>query len=239
MTDSPDKAPPRQLALALDQRESFERDDFLSAPANAAALAMIDRWPDWPARAIAIVGPEGAGKTHLAAIWAKMARARTVTSCEVTVAQVPSQIATGALVVEDDSERDEAGLFHLINLAHEERAHILFTSRMPPATWPVTLPDLASRLRALPVLTLEAPDEAILRAVLVKLFADRQLAVDGSLIDFLMPRIERSYAGARAAVIALDREALRRQRPVSRALAGEVLRDQELSVRSQESEVGS
>jgi len=217
--------PPRQLALALEQRESFDREDFLPGPGNAAALAMIDRWPDWPARAVAIVGAEGTGKSHLAAIWAKAAGGRVVASRAITAHRVPLDIATGALVIEDDGARDEAALFHLINLVQEERGHVLITSRQPPASWPVALPDLASRLRVVPVVTLDAPDDAMLRAVLVKLFADRQLAVDGSLIDFLMPRIERSFAGARAAVIDLDREALRQQRPVSRALAGEVLRE--------------
>jgi chromosomal replication initiation ATPase DnaA len=216
--------PPRQLALALEHGESFDREDFLPGPGNAAALAMIDRWPDWPARAVAIVGPEGTGKSHLAAIWAKAAGGRVVSSRAVTARSVPQELATGALVIEDDGERDEAALFHLINLVQEERAYILITSRQPPASWPVALPDLASRLRALPVATLDAPDDAMLRAVLVKLFADRQLAADGGVIDFLMPRIERSFAGARAVVIDLDREALRQQRPLSRVLAGEVLR---------------
>jgi chromosomal replication initiation ATPase DnaA len=185
---------------------------------------MIDRWPDWPARAVAIVGPEGTGKSHLAAIWAKAAGGRVVSSRAVTARSVPQELATGALVIEDDGERDEAALFHLINLVQEEHAYILITSRQPPASWPVALPDLASRLRVLSVATLDAPDDAMLRAVLVKLFADRQLAADGGVIDFLMPRIERSFAGARAVVIDLDREALRQQRPLSRVLAGEVLR---------------
>jgi len=216
--------PPRQLALALEHGESFDREDFLPGPGNAAALAMIDRWPDWPARAVAIVGPEGTGKSHLAAIWAKAAGGRVVSSRAVTAHSVPQELATGALVIEDDGARDEAALFHLINLVQEERAYILITSRQPPASWPVALPDLASRLRVLPVATLDVPDDAMLRAVLVKLFADRQLAADGGMIDFLMPRIERSFAGARAVVIDLDREALRQQRPLSRVLAGEVLR---------------
>ena len=216
--------PPRQLALALEHGESFDREDFLPGPGNAAALAMIDRWPDWPARAVAIVGPEGTGKSHLAAIWAKAAGGRVVSSRAITARSVPQELATGALVIEDEGERDEAALFHLINLVQEERAYILITSRQPPASWPVALPDLASRLRVLPVATLDAPDDAMLRAVLVKLFADRQLAADGGVIDFLMPRIERSFAGARAVVIDLDREALRQQRPLSRVLAGEVLR---------------
>ena len=118
---------------------------------------------------------------------------------------------------------DEAALFHLLNLAGEQQAFVLITARMPPASWPIALPDLASRLRAIPVVTLAAPDDAMLRAVLVKLFADRQIAVDEALVSYLMVRIERSFAAARSIVATLDREALRRQRPVTRALAGEIL----------------
>jgi len=220
----PPSRPPRQLALALEHRESFEREDFLAGPGNEAALATIERWPDWPAHAIALVGPEGAGKSHLASIWAKRAGGRLIASRAMAADAVPAELATGALVIEDDGERDEAALFHLLNLAREERAYVLITARRPPASWPVALPDLASRLRALPVVTLAAPDDALLRAVLVKLFADRQLAVGDDLIDFLANRIERSFAGARRAVLELDREALGRMRPVSRALAAEIYR---------------
>ncbi len=120
---------------------------------------------------------------------------------------------------------DEAALFHLLNLAREERAYVLITARSAPATWQTALPDLASRLRALPVVALTSPDDALFRAVLVKLFADRQLAVDESLVSFLTTRIERSFAAARAAVEKLDREALRLKRPVTRALAGELFRE--------------
>jgi chromosomal replication initiation ATPase DnaA len=217
--------PPRQLALALEHRESFDREDFLSGPGNAAALATIERWPDWPARAIALIGPEGSGKSHLAAIWARLAGGRSIASRAMSTANVPQELATGALVIEDDGERDEAALFHLLNLAREERAYVLITARRSPANWAVALPDLASRLRALPVATLAAPDDAMLRAVLVKLFADRQAAVDDGLIDYIANRIERSFAGARRAVVDLDREALRQMRPVTRMLAAEVLRE--------------
>jgi chromosomal replication initiation ATPase DnaA len=141
-------------------------------------------------------------------------------------AEVPVALATGALVLENLAEGafDEAALFHLLNLAREERAYVLITARTAPAGWRVATPDLASRLRALPVVALEVPDDALLRAVIVKLFADRQLAVDENLVGFLANRIERSFAGAREAVRALDREALRLKRPVTRALAGELFR---------------
>ena len=136
-----------------------------------------------------------------------------------------SALATGALVVEDATVKaDERALFHLLNLAREEKASILFTARTMPTAWPVAIPDLVSRLRALPVISLLAPDDAMLRAVIVKLAADRQLALDESVVGYLLPRIERSFAAARAAVIALDNEALRQGRPATRALAAEMFR---------------
>jgi len=221
------REPPRQLALALDHHESFARHDFLEGSSNAAALALIERWPDWPTRMVAMVGPQGSGKSHLAAIWAARSGARCLSARELDEASVRSALATGALVIENVGDPlDEVALFHLLNLAHEEGAYVLLTARAAPAEWPIALRDLASRLRALPVVRLTAPDDRLLRAVLVKLFADRQLAVDEGLISYLTTRIERSFAGAGAAVAALDREALRQQRPVTRALAGEVFRDQ-------------
>src|SRR5688572_21819800 len=184
---------PTQLAFALDHAESLAREDFLAGPSNAAALSLIERWPDWPSRTILLRGPEGSGKSHLAAIWARAAGARTLSPRALGGVDVPIALATGALVLDNLAEGgfDEAALFHLINLAREERAYVLITARSAPATWRVGLPDLASRLRALPVVALEGPDDALLRAVIVKLFADRQLAVDESVVGFLATRIER------------------------------------------------
>jgi chromosomal replication initiation ATPase DnaA len=218
------RAAPRQLALALPHAESFAREDFLAGPSNEAALALIERFPDWPARAVALIGPEGSGKSHLAALWANSAGARFVAARALGMANLASALATGALVVEDmiPGQFDERALFHLINLARED-AHLLLTAQTAPAGWTVSLPDLTSRLRAIPLVTLSPPDDALLRAVLVKLFADRQLAVDESLVAYLATRLERSFAAARAAVATLDREALRRKRPVTRVLAAEVL----------------
>ena len=220
---------PRQLALALGHTESFAREDFLGGPSNAAALTLIESWPDWPSRAVALVGPEGSGKSHLAAIWAAEAGARFLAARSLAEAQLPAALATGALVVEDIAAGafEERALFHLINLAREEQAYLMLTARNVPAGWSTGLRDLGSRLKALPVVATAAPDDALLRAVLVKLFADRQLAVDESLVGFVVNRIERSFAAARAAVALLDREAMRQQRPLTRALAAGVLRESE------------
>lgn len=228
MTSSapPKISPPRQLALALGHAESYGREDFLAGPGNQDALALIDCWPDWPAKAIALVGPEGSGKTHLATVWAAAAGARVVSGHALDEAGLRPALVTGALVVENGSEiADQRALFHLINLAREEDAYLLFTARTAPATWPTVIADVGSRLRAMPVVTLRAPDDAILRAVMVKLAADRQLALNESVVDYLSNHIERSYAAARAAVIRLDNEALRLGRPPTRALAAELFRD--------------
>ena len=215
---------PRQLALALPHAESFARDDFLTGTSNADALATIERWPDWADRVLALTGPEGAGKSHLAAIWAEKAGARRVSARALGETDLLGSLATGALVVEDASAAlDERALFHLLNLVREEDGYLLLTAWSAPATWGVALPDLVSRLRALPVVTVSAPDDALLRAVMVKLFADRQLSVDENLIAYLATRIERSFAAAREAVAQLDREALRQKRGVTRALAAELL----------------
>ena len=217
---------PRQLALALEHTESYAREDFLAGPCNEAALTLIDSWPDWPANAIALVGPEGSGKTHLATIWAAAAGARVVSAHAFDETGLRSALATGALVIEDAATTaDERALFHLINMARGENAYLLFTARTAPVAWPVAIPDVVSRLRAMPLVTLQAPDDAMLRAVIVKLAADRQLAFDESVVSYLSTHIERSFAAARSAVIALDNEALRRGRPLTRALAAEMFRD--------------
>jgi len=218
---------PRQLALALEHEESLAREDFLEGPSNATALTLVEAWPDWPSPVVMLTGPEGSGKSHLAAIWASASGARVMAARALAETSPPGALATGALVIEDlgAGEFDEASLFHMLNLAREEGAFILLTARMPPAGWKVALRDLASRLRALPVIALQAPDDALLRAVIVKLCADRQLAVDEAVVSYLASHVERSFGAARAAVARLDREALRQKRPVNRALAADLFRD--------------
>ena len=218
---------PRQLALALPHAESLTRDNFMEGAANAQALALVDAWPDWPNRVMMLVGPEGSGKSHLAAIWAAEAGARSVSAQTLTPDNVPGELATGALVVDDldPASFDERALFHLLNLAREDEAYILMTGRTLPSAFPVVLRDLRSRLRAVSVVTLAPPDDHLFRALIVKLFADRQTIVDESVVSYLATRIERSSAAARQAVEALDHEALRQGRAVTRALAAEVLKD--------------
>ena len=218
---------PRQLTLALGHAESLERDDFMRGPSNAAALALIESWPDWPSHAAILTGPEGSGKSHLAAIWAQEVGARFLAARSLADADLPAALATGSLVVEDIAEGgfDERALFHLLNLAREDEAFVLLTARTAPATWSLNIRDLASRLKILPVVAMSAPDDNLLRALLVKLFADRQIYVDESLVGYVALRIERTFAAARATVVRLDQEALRRKRPLTRALAAELLRD--------------
>jgi chromosomal replication initiation ATPase DnaA len=217
---------PRQLLLALDHSVSFAREDFLSGPSNVAALSLVERWPDWPDRIVALVGPEGSGKSHLAAIWAEATGARILSAKLLSETTVPGALATGALVIEDLEAvaLDEQALFHLINLAREERTYLLLTSRSAVASFPIRIRDLASRLRAVPTVTVAPPDDTLLRSLLVKLAADRQLSFDESLVNYLVNRIERSFSAARATVQKLDHEAMRQHRPVTRALAAEVLR---------------
>ena len=161
----PVRVQPRQLALALPHAESLSRDNFLEGPANAAGVALVDSWPDWPSRVMLLVGPEGSGKSHLAAIWAEEAGARSTTAATLTAAEVPGTLSTGALVVEDlaRSEFDERALFHLMNLAREDEAYVLVTGRAPPSLLQIELRDLRSRLRAVPVVTLLPPDDQVFR----------------------------------------------------------------------------
>jgi chromosomal replication initiation ATPase DnaA len=215
---------PRQLALALPHAESLTRDNFLEGPANAAGLALVDSWPDWPNRVMLLIGPEASGKSHLASIWAEQSGARSTSAHALTAADVPGALATGALVIEDLKSAivDERALFHLLNLAREDSAFVLMTARAPPTE--VELRDLHSRLRAVPAVQLLPPDDHLFRALIVKFCADRQLAIDETVVSYLTTRLERSYAAVRQTVELLDAEALRLGRPVTRALAAELLR---------------
>jgi chromosomal replication initiation ATPase DnaA len=216
---------PKQLAFDLPLDPRFGAEDFLVSPSNEQAYGLIESWPDWPDTILLLVGPRGSGKSHLASIWATNARAWTIDASGITQDKVPHLVSNGALAIEDmdRGERDEAALFHLLNLARERKASLLITCETPPDRWSLRTPDLLSRLRLAPSVSLEAPDDALLKAVLVKLFVDRQLVVDTSVVDYIALRIERSLAKASELVALLDKEALSRGRRVSRAIAAEIL----------------
>ena len=226
----PGPTPPRQLALDLRLEPAFGRADFLEGSSNNAALGLVEGWPDWPDRIVALVGPPGSGKSHLASIFAERSGARRLAAAGLTVEAVGPALATDVLVVEDldPATFDPVALFHLINLARERGAFILFTAARLPAGWLLDLKDLRSRLRALPVVEIAPPDDSLLRAVMLKHFADRQVTVDEALLSYLMLRTDRSFAGVRALVDRLDREALRLKRPLTRALAAQILREDDL-----------
>jgi chromosomal replication initiation ATPase DnaA len=219
-----DRQPPTQLPLELPIAPSLGREDFLAAPCNRAAVAAIDQWPDWPDPFLMLLGPPGCGKSHLCAIWAQKADALAVApgavpSLESLVAAAPRAIVFDGV----DCVSDETALFHLLNFAKENGAFLLMSARRPPRAGEIRLPDLLSRLRRAPMIEIGAPDDDLIRAVLEKLFRDRQLIVDASLLDYAALRLERSLDAACAFALELDREALARGRRATRVLAGEVL----------------
>jgi chromosomal replication initiation ATPase DnaA len=218
---------PRQLTLDWPHQPSFAREDFLAAPSNREALRAIEQWPNWAGRMLLLVGPEGAGKSHLASLWAEAAGAVVVRgeALEGTGVEIGAQ--SSALLIEDADRvgRAEDLLFHIVNAALQHGAWLLLTARTAPEAWTLKIPDLLSRLRLAPVVRLETPDTELTEAVLFKLFSDRQLQVDPHVIGYIALRIERSLGAARSVVNALDREALARGRRVTRAMAGEMLRE--------------
>ena len=215
----------RQLVLDLALRAAQGRDDFLVTPSNAAAVAMIDLYPDWPAYGMVLQGAPGSGKTHLLEVWRHAAKAGLVRMDAIGRLPPDQLLASGALAIDDapGASLDERALFHLLNLARQTASHLLIASETDPAAWGVTLPDLASRLKVLPVARLQPPDDELLRGVIVKLFADRQLAVDEQVVSYLMIRMPRSLDAARALVAGIDRLALEEKSPVTRHLVARVL----------------
>lgn len=215
---------PLQLPLELAPEPRFGRAHFLEAPSNAGALAMIERWPDWPDRLLMLIGPAGAGKSHLLAIFTGRSGALVVDPERLPTLADLADAAPPAIALDDiERIRDETALFHLLNFAVEHRIFVLMSARRPPMATEVRLPDLLSRLRRAPVVEIGAPDDALMRAVLEKLFHDRQLLVEPPALAYAALRLERSLDAARAFVAALDRAALAQRRPITRALAAEVI----------------
>jgi DnaA regulatory inactivator Hda len=215
-----------QLPLSLGHRPALTAEDFLVAPCNAEAHAWLSRWPGWPGPALALFGPSGCGKTHLAHLFAAAAGATLIAAGDLGVDDPPHLLERAKAVVVEDGDAgglDEVALFHLVNLVKESGCHLLLTGREPPARWRVALPDLRSRLNAMPAVAIGAPDDAVLAAVLVKLFSDRQLKVGDEVVAYLLGRMERSFAAAAQTVAALDRVSLSERRAVTVPLARTVL----------------
>lgn len=214
----------RQLPLEFGHDPASSRDDLVVSAGLRGVLAIIDRWPDWPSPLVVLAGPTGAGKSHLAAIWAHRVGARRIDPASLDAGTVEAA-ATRPMLIEDADRAgfDEAALFHLINSARAHGSTVLMTARLFPAGWNVQLPDLASRLKAATVVEIGEPDEALLAQVMVKLFADRQVNVDDRIVRWLVARMERSLEAARRIVTRLDQLALARGAKITRAMAAEVL----------------
>jgi chromosomal replication initiation ATPase DnaA len=214
-----------QLVLVLPHVPSLGGEDFLVSASNEKAVRLVESWPRWAGPICIITGPEGAGKTHLVNVWRGLAGASAWPAADVGKAVAAVLERPGPVAIEDIDAGafDEHAAFHLLNLARERRFEVLITGRARPGVWDIALPDLRSRLRSAALVEIEEPDDALLRAVLVKLFADRQLAVVPEVIDYIMPRMERSMAAAAAVVEALDRAALAERKGVTRPLAAKML----------------
>jgi chromosomal replication initiation ATPase DnaA len=209
---------PTQLPFELPHRPAFGRADFLVSDCNAAALGWIERWPNWPAGVLVLHGPPGCGKSHLAELWRRRSGG-TLISGDVLGDRDPTDLARTAISVDDAENAPERALLHLYNCCAEAGTSLLVLSRAAPAAWPIALADLASRLRAAPSAAIALPDDALLAAVLVKHFADRQVRVPPELIAYLVSRMERSFAAAAALVQRLDHLALGAGRSITMRLA--------------------
>jgi chromosomal replication initiation ATPase DnaA len=210
----------RQLRLRLRRPASHSRDEFVQGPSNAHAVAAVDAWPRWPGGALALVGPEGVGKTHLARAWAESAGAAVLDRLEPDLAAAAGR----PVLIEDiDQGASDEALFHLINLAAHAGGGLLVTARTAPASWPAVLPDLRSRLNALMVAEMEPPDDVVLESVLRKFFRERSIRPPAEVYTYLLRRMERSIPAAKDIVRRLDEAGHGEQRPISRILAREIL----------------
>lgn len=218
-----------QIPLDLGHRPAQGRADFMIAPSNAQAVAWIDRWPDWPAPALILYGPAASGKSHLAAVWGAQASAVKLDTAHLAETPADMLAAAGRHLVIDDIDlwlgdrAAETMLFHLYNILREEGRSMLLTMNMAPSHIAFALPDLASRLRAAPAAAIQPPDDTLLAALLVKLFADRQVPVGQDVLSYLLPRMERSFAAAHDLVAQIDRLALAEKKPVSVPLIRRIL----------------
>jgi chromosomal replication initiation ATPase DnaA len=220
----PDAEKPRQLPLDLRHSPGFSRDDLVVSAANAAAVTLIDRWPDWPSPVVVLAGPAGSGKSHLGAIWREMSSA---VECNAGLIgeEALGAAELGPVFIDNVGEAaiDERGLFHLVNAMRGAGKHLLLASRRFPAAWGLKLPDLSSRLKAAATVEIGEPDDQLLAGVITKLFADRQVEVEPHVVQYLVRRIERSLSTAIRIVERLDRTALEQKSRITRALAVEAV----------------
>jgi len=220
---------PRQLPLPLPHAPSFAREDFLAAPSNAAALALIESWPRWPAPLMLLTGPPGAGKSHLTAIFAEVSGARRLNGADFAAVDPDEASRAPALALDDAQAAGgaEAVFFHWLNFARARGVAVLMTAKAAPDLWGIATPDLLSRLRLAPMVEIAPPEPELVEAVLAKLFSDRQLSVEPSLIAYIARRLDRSLGAARKLVETLDAEALAQGRKVTRAMAAAALNSAE------------
>lgn len=215
---------PAQLPFDLGHVPAYALSEFLPAEGNAEALARVVGWAGWPDFQFGLVGPAGSGKTHLAHIFCDLTGGLRLVGADLTVERLPELAAAPAVALEDADRRvDEAALFHLYNLMKEGRRRLLITGRLAPSRWPLALADLRSRLATVPLAEIRPPDDRLLESVLLKLFADRQLPVTPEVVAFILPRMERSFDGARALVARIDRLSLASHRRITVPLVREVL----------------
>lgn len=214
-----------QLVLDLPHRPAMGADDFLVSTCNEAAVAMVDAWPSWDNRVQLIEGPAGSGKSHLANVWRLRSGAELLEPAALSVERATRQSLSHGIVLEnlDRKQFDDRALFHLLNLSREHGFHVLLTARTAPSRWDIALPDLISRLRAVPVAKIGMPDDALLGAVLLKHFSDRQLNVEPQVLKFLANRTTRSMDAVRALAAAIDHAALVTGKKITRHFAGEIL----------------
>ncbi len=218
---------PQQLSFELPAKTALGRDDFFVSPSNASAVAMIDNWQSWPSRKLILIGPTGAGKTHLAHVWAALSGATIVEAKDLSQADIPA-LAKGHVAVENVTQAAgkaaaEQALFHLHNLTLAEGNSLLLSASQEAHLWGLTLPDLASRMQGTAAIALKEPDDQLLSVVLMKLFSDRQLNPTPDVLPYLTRHMDRSFEAARQTVQALDAAALAQGREINRKLARDIL----------------
>jgi chromosomal replication initiation ATPase DnaA len=213
----------QQLVLDLPHRAAMGREDFLVTASNQAAVTLIDEYPNWPSYGAIITGPAGSGKSHLLHVWCNKTGASIFAAEALGFEDVPKLLEKKSLALEWSSTTDERALFHLLNYAKQNNCHLLCASESPPQKWQLTIPDLRSRLNALPVISILPPDDILLRGVLLKLFSDRQINVDEATLSYMIQRMPRSLQSANEIVTEIDQQALSAKAEITRTFVARVL----------------